>query len=39
MNGKIRRMKRMEIKVEGEAHTSCMDEMTCATPLSKRCNE
>ena len=21
-------------KVEGEPHTSCMDEMTCATPLS-----
>ena len=22
-------------KVEGETHTSCMDEMTCATPLSQ----
>ena len=22
------------LKVEGEPHTSCMDEMTCATPLS-----
>ena len=22
------------LKVEGEPHTSCVDEMTCATPLS-----
>ena len=22
------------LKVEGEPFTSCMDEMTCATPLS-----
>ena len=24
----------MEIKVEGEPHTSCMDVMTCAIPVS-----
>ena len=23
------------LKDEGEPHTSCMDEMTCATPLSQ----
>ena len=32
MNGKMRKWKGMEIKVEGEPHTSCVDEMTCATP-------
>ena len=29
MNGEMRKVKRMEIKVEGEPHTSCMD-MRCA---------
>ena len=36
MNEKMRKKKGMEdSKVEREPHTSCMDEMTYATPLSQ----
>ena len=35
MNGKMRKLKGMEdSRIEGEPHTSCVDETTCATPLS-----
>ena len=35
MNEKMRKLEgNGGLKVEGEPHTSCVDEMTCATPLS-----